>query len=153
MLEEHYSSHFHELARSLDWDIELPVEWADYFEDRGEIASLENDERHNQRLKVRTHGVLWFDRSLPFCPRTRDPVGVYTRDFSKNGMGFLSPLQIFPEEQVRILLPTFWLQLNVIRTRRITSKCYEVGARLIWRHDPSEDAFVVLPSAAHLDGK
>ena len=141
MLEEHYSTEFHELIRCTNWEIELPIEWTGYFDDRGEIASYANDERSNQRLKVRTHGVLAFDRTLPFCPRSKVPVGIYTRDFSKNGVGFLSPLQIYPAEQVRILLPTFWVELEVMRARRITSKCYELGAKLIRRHDPSRDAF------------
>ena len=103
--------------------------------------SFLDDERNNQRLKVRTHGVLWFDQSLPFLPRTMRPVGVYTRDFSRHGVGFLSPFEIYPEEHIRLVLPTFWLQLLVVRARRITSKCYEVGASLIRRHDPSLDAF------------
>ena len=141
MLEEHYSAKFHELIHSISWDIELPVEWVGYFDDRGEIASYSDDERNNQRLKIRAHGVLGFERDLPFRPRTTEPIGIYTRDFSRSGMGFLAPLEIYPGEQVRIVLPTFWLQLEVVRARRITSKCYEIGARLVRRHDPSLDAF------------
>jgi hypothetical protein len=129
------------LIQSIDWDIELPVEWSDYFEERGEITSYADDERHNQRLKIRTHGVLWFDTSLPFRPRAADPIGIYTRDFSRQGAGFLTPMEVYPEEQVRIALPTFWVQIHVVRARRITSKCFEIGATLIQRHDPSPEAF------------
>ena len=141
MLDADYSEQFCRLVSEIDWDIELPIEWKDYFQDRGETACFNDDERNNQRLKVRTHGILWFESSLPFCPRVKDPVGVYTRDFARNGIGFLAPLQLYPEEQVRIVLPTFWVQLEVVRTRRITSKCYEIGSRLLWKHDPSLDAF------------
>jgi len=141
VLEEHYSTQFRDLIRSTNWDIELPVEWTGYFDDRGEIASYTDDERTNQRLKIRTHGFLGFERALPFRPRTNDLVGIYTRDFSRYGVGFLAPREIYPEEQVRILLPTFWVQVEVVRARRITSKCYELGARLLRRHDPCPDAF------------
>ncbi len=151
MLEERYSTQFRELVNSIDWDIELPIEWTDYFQDRGEVGSYADDERNNQRLKIRTHGVLWFDQSLPFCPRTKDPVGIYTRDFSRNGIGFLAPFQVYPEEQVRIVLPTFWVQLAVVRARRITSRCYELGAKLTLRHDPSSDAFASNSFAGSLD--
>ena len=151
MLEVDYSTQLGELIQSIDWNIELPVEWSDYFEQRGEIASYAEDERHNQRLKIRTHGVLWFDYSLPFCPRSADPVGIYTRDFSRQGAGFLSPFEVYPEERIRIALPTFWVQLLVVRARRITSKCYEIGATLTARHDPSGEAFSIaadpLPTA------
>lgn len=142
MLDERYSAQFYELTSSIDWDIELPIEWKDYFQDRGEMAIFADDERNNQRLKVRTHGVLWFDQALEFFPRTKEPLGVYTRDFSRNGVGFLSSIEIYPEEQVRIVLPTFWVQLRVVRARRITSRCYEIGTRLIWRHDPDPAAFL-----------
>lgn len=141
MLEADYSEQFCRLVNEIDWDIELPIEWKDYFQDRGETTCFTDDERINRRLKVRTHGILWFENSLPFCPRTKEPVGVYTRDFARHGIGFLTPFQIYPEEHVRIVLPTFWIQVEVVRTRRITSKCYEIGSKLIWKHDPSLDAF------------
>lgn len=141
MLEEHYSNQLQELIGSIEWDIELPLEWMDYFQERGEIASQADDDRSNLRLKARTHGVLWFDRPIFFRPRALGPVGVYTRDFSRNGIGFLSPVEIFPEEHVRVVLPTFWVQLCVVRARRITSKCFETGTTLIRRYDPSLDAF------------
>ncbi len=141
MLENDYPTQFSELIRRVDCDIELPIEWSDYFEQRGEIAAYLKDDRSNKRLKVRTHGLMWFEGTLPFRPRTTDPIVIYTRDFSRLGAGFLLPFQLFPEERVRILLPTFWMQLHVVRTRRITSKCYEIGASLLGRHDPSPDAF------------
>jgi hypothetical protein len=141
VLEIDYSTQLGELIQSVDWDIELPLEWSDYFEQRGEVASYVDDDRNNQRLKIRTHGLLWFDVSLPFRPRADTPIGIYTRDFSRQGAGFLSPFEIYPEERVRITLPTFWVQLHVVRARRITSKCYEIGALLLQRLDPSPDAF------------
>jgi hypothetical protein len=141
VLEINYSAVLDELIRSIHWSVELPVEWSDYFQQRGEVASFGADERHHQRLKVRTYGVLWFEQSLPFRPRSAEPVGIYTRDFSRQGAGLLAPMEVYPEERVRIVLPTFWMQLHVVRARRITSRCYELGSRLIRRHDPSPAAF------------
>jgi hypothetical protein len=143
VLEIDYSTQLGELIQAIDWQIELPIEWSDYFEQRGEIASYAEDERHNQRLRIRTHGVMWFERSLPFRPRSSNPIGIYTRDFSRHGTGLLTPLEVFPEEEVRIALPTFWVQVHVVRARRITSKCYEIGATLIHRHDPAPEAFEI----------
>ena len=141
MLDIDYPTQYGDLIRSVHWDIELPLEWKDYFEERGEVSSYVQDDRLSQRLKVRTHGIAWFESSLPFRPRSADPIGIYTRDFSRNGTGFLSEFEIFPEECLRIVLPTFWCRLQIRRSRRITSKCYEVGAALVSRHDPSMEAF------------
>lgn len=141
MLDVDYSTRFGELIQSVDWNIELPVEWKDYFEQRGEIPSYAEDERQNQRLKIRTHGLMWFEQTLPFCSRGSEAFGIYTRDFSRHGAGFLSSFQIFPEELVRVALPTFWVQLQVVRARRITSCCYEIGCVLLQRNDPSPELF------------
>ena len=143
MLEVDYPTRFGELIQSVDWDIELPVEWADYFEVRGESTAFSADQRMNQRLKVRTHGLLWVEHALSFRARPDKFVGTYTRDFSRHGCGFLTDWELFPEERVRIILPTFWVQLLVVRTRRITSKCYEIGGQLLHRHDPDRLAFVM----------
>ncbi len=142
MLEDDYSTRFAELIESIGFDIELPIEWSDYFEQRGEVASFVEDQRTNQRLMIRTHGLMWFDQSLPFLSREDRVFGVYTRDFSRLGCGFLTPFELYPEERVRIILPTFWVQLHVVRARRITSKCYEIGASLLHRNDPHMRAFI-----------
>jgi hypothetical protein len=141
MCDSDYSVRFAESIQSVDWDIELPIVWQDYFDEKGELPSYAEDARSNQRLRVRTHGIMWFESGLQFRPRTDRPIGIYTKDFSRQGFGFLSAIQLYPEEMLRIALPTFWLQVRVSRVRRITSKCYEVGTKLTHRHDPSMSAF------------
>ena len=141
MLDSDYPTQFADLIQSVHWDIELPMEWEDFFEQRGEVPSYMDDNRSSQRLKVRTYGIAYFEGSLPFRSRSPQPMGIYTRDFSRNGTGFISPVEIFPEECIRVVLPTFWCQLHVHRCRRITSKCYEIGAALTSRHDPNMMAF------------
>tara|TARA_R110002049_G_scaffold50370_2_gene142967 strand:+ start:19661 stop:19852 length:192 start_codon:yes stop_codon:yes gene_type:complete len=49
----------------------------------------------------------------------------------------LVPFELYPVEQIRVALPTFWVQLEVVRARRITSRCFEIGTKLLKRHDPS----------------
>ena len=147
MLESDYPTKFGELIQTVSWDIELPIEWATYFQERGEVPCYADDERNNQRLKVRAHGLMHFDVSLPFRPRGSGPVGVYTRDFSRHGCGLLTPVELYPLEKIRIALPTFWVQLEVVRARRITSKCFEIGTVLIKRHNPSIDGLMSVEAA------
>ena len=133
------------LLHSLNWKIAIPEEWSDYFEVTGRPAVFADDQRLNQRLGIRICRVMWFEKSIPIRPRTNAPVGIYTRDFSRQGTGFISLCEIYLEEQVRIVLPTFWVQVRVARTRRINSRCYEVGAILLLQHDPDEKAFLSNP--------
>lgn len=142
MLEDDYTSRFSKLIESIQWNIELPRDWADYFDQCGEMSQFEIDVRTNKRMMVRTYGAMWFDQSLPFCNRSTDPVGIYSRDFSRQGVGLLSPFEIYPEERIRIALPAFWVEVLVVRARRITSKCYEIGTELIQRHDPDPAALM-----------
>ena len=142
MLENDYSSRFGELIESVVWDIELPRDWSDYFDQQGEMQSFKGDVRTNKRMMIRTYGIMWFEKTLPFRNRPTKPMGVYTRDFSRLGVGLLTPFELFPEEQIRVALPAFWVQLTVVRARRITSKCYEIGTELIQRNDPDPAALM-----------
>jgi len=66
MLEDDYSSRFNELIESILWEIELPRDWSDFFDQRGDTATFNGDVRHNRRMMVRTYGALWFDSPIPF---------------------------------------------------------------------------------------
>jgi hypothetical protein len=140
MLEDDYLSRFGQLIQAVPWEIVLPRDWTDYFEQRGEATVYDRDARASKRLLARTYAVLWFQNTLSFCHRSPQPVGIYSRDFSRQGVGFLAPMQLFPEEQVRIALPTLCVDVKVTRARRITSHCFEIGTVLLNRHDPDPAA-------------
>ena len=150
MLEFNYPERLESLIQSLNWQISLPDDWSNYFHESGEYAMYANDQRQNRRLKVRTLAVLHYERQLPSLPRENTLVGVYTRDFSRRGCGFLCPHQIYPKETVRLILPTFWIRLEITRARRVGPSCYEIGGELIEQNSPSDDAFegLALPITA-----
>ena len=141
MLDFDYSKRLEALIQSLDWQIQLPSTWSNFFDEVGESTTLALDERQNRRMKVRTLGVLHFERQLPAIPRPSSPVGIYSRDFSRRGCGFVSPQQLYPREIVRVILSTFWIQLEICRTRRVGPMCYEIGCELIAQNLPSAKAF------------
>lgn len=147
MLDVDYQTRLGQLIQATDWKIELPAEWHDFFEERGPISSHSLDKRRHQRMRVRAAGLLWFDEPLPAFPRPAGPIGIYTRDLSRQGLGIVAPLQLYPEEKIRVLLPTFWVELRAVRSRRITATCYVVEAQLIAHHEPSASAFDVPPAA------
>ncbi len=141
MLESDYLAQYTALIHGLDWEIVLPREWADFFDQRGHAPSCQGDQRASQRLRLRTYGAMFIDDPLPAFPRPTHPIGVYMSDFSRQGCGFLNSFALLPEEQIRIVLPTFWVRLCVVRARRITKHCFEIGTVLKSRMDPSEEAF------------
>ncbi|GEM_PF-1281222 len=142
MLDYDYEAQFGELIESLVWEIELPAQWSDFFVERGALSTLPEDERRrHQRMRVRVRGALWFLEPLPFLKRSHEPIGIYTREFSCKGIGFLTAKQMYPEEVVRVVLPTLWLDVRVVQTRRFTPQCYLAGAELVRRYEPSSAAF------------
>jgi PilZ domain len=141
MLGIDHSKRLESLIDRLDWSIELPPDWSNYFAESGESNVLPNDERQSRRIKVRTLSVLHVEHAIPSLPRPSVPLGVYTHDFSRRGCGFISPVQLLPEEVVRLLLPTLWMRLRIVRARRVGPRCYEIGAELIEQHALDSHAF------------
>lgn len=143
MLEFDYSTRLAELIRSIDWQIRLPPDWDDFFGDKGVASSCHDDRRRHQRMNVRTPGLMWFAKTLPNFPREAEPVGIYTRDLSRRGLGLVTPTQLYPEEILRIVLQTFWLEVRVVSCRRVAEACFIVGAELVKQYPPGPEAFEV----------
>ncbi len=141
MLDLDYSERLESLIDSIDWQIQLPPDWSRFFDETGECISIANDKRSAKRNKVRAVGVLLIDHKLETIPRSFKFHGIYTKDFSRKGCGFLADFQLFPEECVRILLPTFWIRLRVVRTRKVGPNCYESGGELLENNTPSPAAY------------
>ena len=57
-------------------------------------------------------------------------LGTYTKDVSRQGVGFLSArCSLMPKELVKLRLPTTELSLEVARCRRLDQGCFDCGAR------------------------
>ncbi len=141
MLGFDYTNQFNELVESVDWTIELPETWENFFSERGECNTYSGYGRKNRRIKARSYGLMWFDKAWKLVNRPTQVVGIYTKDFSTRGCGFVLPMQVYPNEVLRIMLPTFWLSLCVARCYRLNEHCFEAGGVLIRQSGPSEEAF------------
>jgi hypothetical protein len=71
----------------------------------------------------------FFMRGKAVLKRGNTTLGTYTKDVSRQGVGFLSPVQLLPKERVKLHLPTAELGLEIARCRRIDKGCFECGAR------------------------
>ena len=107
------------------WDVlptpvELPEEWADFFEQRGPTLGNFDESRGFHRFHLRGKAIL---------KRNNIHYGIYTKDISRTGMGFYCGEQLFPCENVFILLPDGTNhEMSTVRCLRIKDNCYECGA-------------------------
>lgn len=108
---------------SVEHKTRLPEELRDFFDRAGPMPPQHSCRRAYQRFYIRGKAIL----------RHQDAyLGVYTVDASRQGLCFLSPVQILPKERCRIQLPkTKEFQIQVVRCRRIDEGCYECGAMFV----------------------
>ncbi len=101
----------------------LPEKFTDFFERHGTVRAREGCRRAYLRFYLRGQAIV---------NRKEDRLGVLTTDASRQGIGFLSPIQLLPKERCRIQLPkTKGFQIEVVRCRRIDERCYECGATFV----------------------
>ena len=68
-------------------------------------------------------------RSRAVLKRNNTLLGTYTKDISRQGVGFLSPVPLKPKERVKLRVPTAELSLEITRCRRVDQSCFECGGR------------------------
>ncbi|XZE18879.1 PilZ domain-containing protein [Pirellulaceae bacterium SH449] len=142
MLDEAYKEKLDEVLNRVDGTLQLPNRLADFFSVRGDSQSSDHEERKHIRMRARTRCVGYVESSLPAMNRQRGEIPIYTADFSKGGCGFLSSIQLFPTEIIRLVLPTFWLKIKIVRCRKLGENCYESGGEIISKNQPCLEAFL-----------
>lgn len=112
------------LENSIDaaWDAlesraELPVPVEEFFSKSGQKKPME--QREFERHYLRCKAIMRYDLKQH---------AVYMQDCSRAGMGLVSPVQLFPREQIQVWMnPQRSYTLEVIRCRRIRPNCYVCG--------------------------
>jgi hypothetical protein len=92
----------------------------EFFQPRGALPVAPESKRSYHRFYMRGKALL---------KRGQTMFGSYTKDVSRQGIGFFSPVQLMPKERVKLHLPTAELSLEVARCRRVDHACFECGAR------------------------
>jgi hypothetical protein len=111
-----------ELWQTAKKTVELPEAFRrEFFSVRGAEPVFHDNRRAYHRYYMRGKAVL---------KRGSDHFGTYTKDLSRQGVAFLSPVPLLPKEKVKLQVPTAELSLEVTRCRR-QSDCgfFECGAR------------------------
>jgi hypothetical protein len=101
----------------------LPEKLTDFYDQFGAVPARPGCRRAYLRFFLRGKGIL--QRKDTF-------LGVITSDASRQGLKFLSPVQLLPKERCRIRLPkTKEFQIEIVRCRRVEQGCYECGAMFV----------------------
>ncbi len=115
------------LIEQIPCRVQVPLEWERLYEVEGYATSHLNEFRAGMRYRVLRRAALQLYGELPAYPRTTSLSGALVQDFSNRGMGLLYHEQLFPDERVRVLLPSISLDGTVVRCRRRGPECYELG--------------------------
>lgn len=98
----------------------LPCSWAEYVGREAGDRIRADSRRRYARAPMCGIGVL----SVGSIQHA-----VFTKDISRMGVGFYSPVNLFPRTLVELRLSGGRrLRLSVVRCRRLAQKCYEIGA-------------------------
>jgi len=125
----------------LNFELKLPTEPQEYFSVTGAVASIPEDQRRYIRTNLRVTAALQYRRSLPALVRPDDWHKVVMRDISRSGVSFLHSEQVFPTEQLMLVMPDCKPRcIEVMRCRQINEACYEVGANFIQKFRSSAAA-------------
>jgi hypothetical protein len=110
-----------DLWESTSTKVELPDSLRkSFFAARGPESVYHDNKRTYHRYFMRGKAVL---------KRGQTMIGSYTKDVSRQGVAFFSPVPLLPKERVKLRVPAAELSLEVTRCRRIEPNCFECGAK------------------------
>ncbi len=110
------------LWRSVEAAFELPPHMAaNFFSPTGPIPAHPESRRGYQRYFLRDRAILKSGEKL---------FGIFTMDISRRGIGFLSPKQLMPKENIQLILTNGRkYHMLVTRCRRKGMNYFECGAK------------------------
>jgi len=109
----------------------LPAEWKDFFQRRGPQLHYGEDNRRYIRTHFPTKALMEIGSTHASIPREFERHVVLMKDISRQGVGFLHSVQLFPNERVELIFPTGRRSYLVVRCLRHNDLCFEIGAELV----------------------
>jgi hypothetical protein len=108
----------------LDWEriptrTELPFSLDEYAAGAGAVSTKFDSTRQFCRIALRSIAIIWVED---------DVYAAYTKDVSKTGIGFYSPVHLLPRTIVQLWVPgRSVLPLSISRCKRLGPRCFECG--------------------------
>ncbi len=98
---------------------------------RGPISTCDEDVRVAPRFRCNGPAVLEWLESPCGLPIAFPTTQVLVRNLSRTGFSVLADRQWYPEQLVKIYLPIAIITAKIIRARRLGSRCYDLGCRVL----------------------
>lgn len=112
--------------------VDLPAEWKPHVDPPSKASLMSDEARRFTRFPYRTSAIVDLSGSLPSLPRTPGHHGIFTKDISREGLGFYHAEQLFPRERFQVWLPRGGVRtVQVARCTKVKDRCYEVGVRFV----------------------
>ena len=124
----------------LECSLRLPQAPSEYFAVTGELPSIAEERRRFIRRHLRVTAALQYRRSLPALDREPRWFKVVVRDVHRQGISFLHAEQLFPKEQLTlVLLDGKHRYIEVMRCTRLQDCCFAIGADFIGAFHMADD--------------
>ncbi len=122
---------FNELIQLHPLSIAIPPQVQLELRERGPIPTCDDDVRVATRFRCKGPAILEWSES-PLGLAIRFPTTqVVVRNLSRTGFSVLADRQWYPEQIAKVYLSTAILVAKVVRARRLGSRCYDIGFRIV----------------------
>ncbi len=122
---------FSELITAHPLSLAIPPQVQLELRQRGPISTCDEDVRVAPRFRCKGPAVLEWIESPSGLPLQFPTTQVIVRNLSRTGFSVLADRQWFPEQMVKIYLPSAVVLAKVVRARRLGSRCYDIGFRIV----------------------
>ena len=122
---------FSELINEHPLSLAIPPQVQLELRQRGPISTCDKDVRVAPRFRCKGPAILEWIESPSGLPLQFPTTQVIVRNLSRTGFSVLADRQWYPEQIVKIYLPTAITTAKVVRARRLGSRCYDIGFRIL----------------------
>jgi len=129
---DHQDRPFHsKLIGDYSQTIVLPPSIQSELSERGIVGTCDEEVRVVSRFRCNGPIVLEWIESPPGLPLRFPTTLAIIRNVSRTGFSVLVDRQWFPEQLALLHLPIATATAKVVRARRLGSRCYDIGFRMV----------------------
>lgn len=126
---------FSELIHEHPLTLAIPPQIQIELRQRGPISTCDEEDRFAIRFRCKGPAVLEWVESPSGLPLLFPTTQVIVRNLSRTGFSVLTDRQWFPEQVAKIYFATVIVTAKAMRARRLSSRCYDIGFRIVaFRH-------------------
>lgn len=120
---------FQRALRDLPFNVQIPRSKLEALGKSGPAATTLSDQRRHVRFRQLKRGIVRCEPTFPSIQRSTELSLGLVVTISKEGVGLLYPMQLYPKERFALRMEGSGLmRLTVARCRKLGPNCFEIGA-------------------------